>query len=234
MSTPLHAAAWSTNTARIAELIAHGADPNARDGFGQAPLHLAARAAASAEAIRTLAELGADPAAADNDGWTPLHCAAIATTDPAIITQLIELGADPNARDQQDRTPLHCTAHRHGNPEIILTLLELGADPNAQDKYGNTALHMLATDTCRQFRPPMLVPPAIDHRQSLLQALDALIRHAADPELAAQDGRTPLEAAGEAASQSAELFMDCLLEATTRLLTEPTPAEPTDTTTPSM
>ena len=77
--TDLHHAAMHGTAARIAELIAAGADTEARDERDRTPLHHAVwnpDAAPGREIINTLLELGADPTAADEDCMTPLHAAA--------------------------------------------------------------------------------------------------------------------------------------------------------------
>ena len=71
--TPLHVAATPQpdRTAEdchriIAELVAHGADPEARNWFGLAPLH---------RAVAALLARGADPGHRDETGQTPLEAA---------------------------------------------------------------------------------------------------------------------------------------------------------------
>src|SRR5690606_33282171 len=87
--TPLMAAAglksYSTDTrgrfvtesqalAAVEMLLDAGADINARDGFGQTPLHGAAYRGWN-ETVRYLASRGADLFAADHDGHTPFDAA---------------------------------------------------------------------------------------------------------------------------------------------------------------
>lgn len=78
---PLHAAAaggpgssyWNptAQSATIAFLVEAGADPNALDKRGVAPLHIAVRTRCAA-AVRTLIQLGADPSRPNGNGSTPM------------------------------------------------------------------------------------------------------------------------------------------------------------------
>ncbi len=67
---------WAPDAQRdvIACLIAMGADPNACDNSGVAPLHRAARTRCFA-AVQALLENGADPRITNKSGSTPLHLA---------------------------------------------------------------------------------------------------------------------------------------------------------------
>jgi ankyrin repeat protein len=85
---PLHYAAvggpgsstWNppAQSATIACLIEAGADPNAVDMDGAAPLHRAVRTRC-AEAVRALLAHGADPAQKNKSGSTPLKLAGLTT-----------------------------------------------------------------------------------------------------------------------------------------------------------
>jgi ankyrin repeat protein len=61
----------SAQTKIIARLIRAGADPNAVDKSGVAPLHRAVRNRCAA-AVRALIDGGADPQAANRNGSTPM------------------------------------------------------------------------------------------------------------------------------------------------------------------
>ena len=73
-ATPLHWVAYTSRRQQesiIELLIAHGADPNARDDFGQTPLHAAAFEG-ELRAVKLLLQAGADPSIQDMSSETPL------------------------------------------------------------------------------------------------------------------------------------------------------------------
>ena len=113
---PLHYAAdanhWSpaAQAETIEYLSSAGADPNALDGSGVAPLHRAVRTRSLA-AVRALLDAGADPRQPNKSGSTPLHLAVQPTgkggsgserarqQQAGIISLLLERGARPADRD---------------------------------------------------------------------------------------------------------------------------------------
>jgi ankyrin repeat protein len=113
---PLHYAAdanrWKpeSQAKTIEYLLSVGADPNALDGSGVAPLHRAIRTRSS-PAVRVLLDGGADPRAPNKAGSTPLHLAVQTTgrggsgseharqQQTEIISLLLERGASPADRD---------------------------------------------------------------------------------------------------------------------------------------
>ena len=141
MTGELLGAAQADDSARIAGLIAQGADPDARDNTGCTALHSAAAMRALA-AIGALVAQGADVNAGAEHGQTALHYAAWFLEDAAAAALLIRLGADPDARDQEGRTALHWAAGRLYSSDIITALLAAGADSQARDAAGTTALEV--------------------------------------------------------------------------------------------
>jgi len=78
--TALHVACHNASTAKVSELIALGADVNAREAWSETPLHMASRAGAR-EICFQLLEAKADIDAKNADGRTPLIVAAQAKHD---------------------------------------------------------------------------------------------------------------------------------------------------------
>ena len=103
-NTPLHKAVVIENLEAISDLLAAGADMEARDQFGATPLHYAA-SGGSPEVITTLLAAGADLRAQAQVDVTPLHIAA-SGGGPEAITTLLAAGADPLARDMGGRRPI--------------------------------------------------------------------------------------------------------------------------------
>ena len=117
----------------IEYLIAAGADPNACDKSGVAPLHRAVRTR-SAAAVRALLENGADLRLMNKSGSTPLHL-AVQNTGRS------DSGMD-EAKDEQR--------------EIIGVLVQHGAHPTDEDAKGKTVEAAAASDWIRELlsRPP--------------------------------------------------------------------------------
>ena len=99
----------------IRYLVDSGADPNALDKSGVAPLHRAVRTRSS-EAVSALIEHGADPRLTNKSGSTPLHLAVQNTGRSDSGSEV--------AKDEQGR--------------IIAVLLEHGASPTDVDAKGKT------------------------------------------------------------------------------------------------
>lgn len=90
--TALWAACASGSVGVALELIAAGADVNARNAHGRTPL-LAAALGGHCEIALALVAAGADVDAADDDGETPLYAAAF-ENHPATVAALVASGAD--------------------------------------------------------------------------------------------------------------------------------------------
>jgi ankyrin repeat protein len=134
---PLHYAAdggpdtndWDPNAQSelISYLIDAGADPNAIDKSGVAPLHRGVRTR-SWGAVCALIDNGADPLLMNKSGSTPLHL-AVQNTGKS------NSGSEAAKREQQ---------------RIILFLLEHGASPSDVDAKGKTVAAAASSDWIRQ------------------------------------------------------------------------------------
>jgi ankyrin repeat protein len=111
----------------IAYLIEAGADPDATDKSGVAPLHRAVRNRSSV-AVEALIDNGADPRLTNKSGSTPLHL-AVQTTGKS------GSGSDA-AKEAQHR--------------IILMLLDRGARPTDVDARGRTVAATASSEWIRE------------------------------------------------------------------------------------
>ena len=73
--TPLHRAGHNKNPTVVEMLLAAGAEIEARDEYGETPLHRAAQWSGNPAVVELLLSAGADPNARDHNGDTPLKYA---------------------------------------------------------------------------------------------------------------------------------------------------------------
>ncbi len=128
---------------RASGLLERGADPNALNLNGFAPLHLAARDR-NAEMVRLLLDKGAKVDQRDRDGWTPL-LQSVLRNDPAVIARLAQSGADIQVKTPNGFGALSI-ALEEGKYDAAHALIELGADVNAKSGKENlTPLMVVST-----------------------------------------------------------------------------------------
>jgi hypothetical protein len=95
----LHAAVARGRLDLVRRALATGADPNAPDAGGRAPI-IVALGASRSDVVRLLLARGARPNVRSKEGLTPLHPAAASLDDKLVaagVEALLAHGADPNA-----------------------------------------------------------------------------------------------------------------------------------------
>ena len=145
MTQQLLEAIKAGDVARASQLLANGADVNARDAYGATALMNAAHSGAL-EMVETLLAAGAEVDAKDELGWTALMKACF-NADlnrgfPEIVERLIAAGADPNVKITYGIRPLMLAAG-YGEAGVCQALLAGGADVLARNDGGLTALMMV-------------------------------------------------------------------------------------------
>lgn len=142
LAAPIHEAAVKGDAKKIAAILA--ADPaqvNAKDRFGNTPLHWAAFHGQLA-AVKALLDAGADVKAKNNYGpFLPGDLSSVFGSnnhqDPVVLLQVHGI----NTADMQNGyTPLDLALFASKHKEIVELLLAKGADVNAQASSGATPL----------------------------------------------------------------------------------------------
>jgi ankyrin repeat protein len=225
---PLHICSQFNNVKAIKALISSGVDLEERSTEIAKPrrhghvtaLHVAAQYS-NFEAAKLLLEAGADVNAITqlpkpNGGATPLYFAVYslaASASPKLVSLLLEAGADVTLKvafDDENGSGLGLdfdtvlgfyTCDVHARAEVVKMFLDAGADPNCQDtNFGQAPLHNVA-EVC--------VYEVVKFGKLLLE-------YGADPLLADEDGKTPLDYAKKV-SKGQDLI-DLLTEATEKAL----------------
>jgi len=134
----LHAAARSGDVAAVERLLAAKADPNARDGYGRTPLHVATYAR-KGDAIRALVKGGARLDALEHDRYDAVTIAAVAD-DEETLRLLLSLGASAKlVTSRYDGTALIAAAHL-GHAGVVRQLIAAGAPLDHVNNLHWTAL----------------------------------------------------------------------------------------------
>ncbi len=120
-ATSLMAFAYRGEEALAEDLLARGAEPDARDDDGYTALMYAANQGHDG-CVRSLLAHGASPNAADKQGSTPLMFAA-QHGHTGIAKRLLDAGADPDSRGDHGFTPLDF-AQQNGHQATISVLIQ--------------------------------------------------------------------------------------------------------------
>jgi 26S proteasome non-ATPase regulatory subunit 10 len=130
----------------IEVLLSYGADPNLKDGFGDAPFHYAIKYG-NYDSVTAFINNGVNINIKNLYGRTPLHLAAV-VADPHtkefmcdILELLIESGAHIDATDIAGETPLFA-ACKKGNTEGVKILLYNGANINHININDQTCINL--------------------------------------------------------------------------------------------
>jgi truncated hemoglobin YjbI len=138
--TLLHGAAGAGSVEVVELLLTLGADPNAIDQAGHAPLYGVGNGCGvpgGGELVRALARAGANLDAQDGvKHCTALHMAA-RRGNVEVAEALLDCGANLEARDSKGETPLR-RAVNCGKISLVTLLLERGADPCTRATGGRT------------------------------------------------------------------------------------------------
>ncbi len=162
--TALHFAAAAYRADISNDLVAHGANPGARNRRGAEPLHYAAVGFRDRRdgirrlkptTIEFLIRSGSNPNSTDKSGVTPLH-RAVRTRCAAAVLALLAHGANPLLRNASGSTPLHLavqntgrggsgtTEAREEQAAIIRLLVEHGARLTDKDSTGKSVAASVA------------------------------------------------------------------------------------------
>ncbi|HEX8251360.1 MAG TPA: ankyrin repeat domain-containing protein [Pyrinomonadaceae bacterium] len=140
---PLLKAISNENFEEVKDLIAKGADVNAKDkNYGESTaLHVAVENG-NREIAKYLLDMGAKINARDRQRRTPLM-SIDDDAKPELVRMLLDHRAKVNAFDAEENTALIFAAQCE-NAEILRVLIDAGARINAQNKEGETALMLAA------------------------------------------------------------------------------------------
>lgn len=138
----IHALAEYGDAAPLRVLLERGADPDARDGDGNAAIHLATAHENAEHILPVLLAHSADIDSRTRKGETPLMI-AVKNGRADIVKLLIDSGADIGAKDDFEYNAFHHSAYQE-RADIVRILLANWADVDGVSRYGRTALHIAA------------------------------------------------------------------------------------------
>ena len=202
-STPLHHAIWANSATTIEQLITHGADAKAVDKYGHTPLQYMQSMLQDGSLIQdyqrkmlllTLAE--GNYTLTDAHGWTLLHVAAV-EDQHYVIDQLLAHGLDINVTNADGYTPLFAAVNAR-NPDAVAYLLDKkGCNVNVRINTGQTPLHAAVAEVRPPQKGPRMPPDPFQAQRNSPEAITTLVNlllaHGADPHIADQDGKLPID-----------------------------------------
>ena len=139
---------WLSQTSRTSQadhmdiiklLVDKGADINAKDRYGNVPLHFAINNECSKEKVELLLKLGGDISALNHDYKTPLLL-ALERRSPLASVLISSVTKIEDAKDRYGNTPLHSAIMNDCSEEHVQLLMKLGGDINALNYDHKTPL----------------------------------------------------------------------------------------------
>ena len=139
---------WLSQTSRTSQadhmdiiklLVDKGADINAKDRYGNVPLHFAINNECSKEKVELLLKLGGDISALNHDYKTPLLL-ALERRSPLASVLISSVTKIEDAKDRYGNTPLHSAIINDCSEEHVQLLMKLGGDINALNHDHKTPL----------------------------------------------------------------------------------------------
>lgn len=129
---------------KLQNLLELGSDVNAKDIYGNTPLHVALNPnVCNMNLVKLLLKHGASVHNQNNDGQTPLHITVQYPTSIEIVHELLQYGAKLDVKDTMYRTALDLALQSpFENSAIVKKLLSSGVYIPGKNKTGETFLHV--------------------------------------------------------------------------------------------
>lgn len=144
--TALHFAVNHSNLAFIKKLVAHHADPDLQDMFGNTVIHYFAEGSNNPdEVLELLLRAGGNLSITNKNGALPAHKAAGSSLEILHAIVQADDAFDVNAKDNDNDTLLHYAAQSETG-SICTYLMLLGADATLKNNSGEVAA--ITADNC--------------------------------------------------------------------------------------
>lgn len=168
-------AAESGNLVEVKRWLGKGANIDARDRFGNTPLHLAAKEGHE-DVVEHLLKEDADLTLANNLGRNPLMESLREHQNDKIVLALIEAGSPLNGKDMHDNTAAYYAA-QDNRPVVMTALVDKGADLTIASKGTTPLIHATKFQHVDVIRAMMDHSIALDHQDN--SGMTALMHAAA-------------------------------------------------------
>lgn len=130
-----------SSTGRVQTLLELGCEVNAKDIYGNTPLHLALfQNSCDINMVKLLLKHRASVGETNNDGQTPLH---VGLECVEVVNELLKYGADVDVKDKKFRSPLDIVLENNTeNSNMVKKLLSKSTCIHDQNKKDETILHV--------------------------------------------------------------------------------------------